>query len=263
MSSDSTPTSMPDEPEGSSAPEGPSAAEGSPTKDPSRSQESRAGGDGPRKVALAAVCVLALVALVTAGWFGYGWGRVLLVERPEASARDAALVGAKQAAINLNSMDGQDIDGSISAMRSSITGDALENDLAANEQRIRDQVAASSVDQSAEVVTGAVTELDRGEGTAEVMVLLDVHRQYTAVYIDERRALNVAMRKDGDTWKATTVEQVTSTTLRLGRVDEQGRPIPPGQDQVPGGAEAAPENPAPENPAPENPVPDNGEVPAP
>ncbi|WP_328517626.1 hypothetical protein, partial [Rhodococcus indonesiensis] len=162
------------------------------------------------------VSVLAVIALAAAAWFGFGWGRTLLVDRPAAEARDAALSGAMQAAINLNSVDAADVDTSIENMRSSITGEALNNDLAATEQQIREQVAQTGTGMSADVLFGSLTALDTDADTAQALVVLAVKTTWPDNFVENKVTVNVAMRKDGDVWKAETIQPLDSVQLGAG-----------------------------------------------
>lgn len=176
----------------------------------------RPAGDGFRTAALAVLAVIALVALAAAVWFGVGWGRALFVERPTADARDAALSGAVQAAINLNSVDADNVDESLADMRSSITGDALVNDLNATEQQIRDQVAATGTGMAADVLFGSLTELNTDDDTARALVVLAVTTTTPENFVKNKVSVEVAVRKDGDVWKAETIQPLGSVELGSG-----------------------------------------------
>ena len=166
----------------------------------SEKEPHRTGRSSSRTWALAIVSVLAVVALGAAVWFGYGWGRALFVDRPVADARDAALSGAYQAAINLNSVDAENVDASIENMRSSITGEALENDLAATEQQIRDQVAQTGTSMSGEVLFGTLTELNTDDDVAKALVVLAVRTTTPQNFVTNKVSVNVSLREDGGVW---------------------------------------------------------------
>lgn len=193
-------------------------------------------------VALAIVSALAIAALVAAVWFGFGWGKALLVDRAAAEARDSALSGAFQAAINLNSIDAENVDGSIENMRSSITGDALANDLAATEQQIRDQVEQTGTSMTADVLFGSLTELNTDDDVAKALVVLSVRTATPENFVTNKVSMNVSLRKDGDVWKAETIEPLGSVEMDAGAA--------PGATPAPPAAET-PAGPAPEpEPAP-------------
>ena len=177
-----------------------------------------------------------MVALAAVVWFGFGWAKALIVDRSVADTRDAALAGAFQATINLNSVDAQNVDASLDNMRSSITGDALRNDLAATEQQIRDQVAATGTSMSAEVLFGSLTELNTDDDEAKALVVLAVRTNTPEYFTVNKVSVNASMAKDGDVWKAVTIEP-------LGSVGMEEGPVP--------GAQSAPAEPAPAEPVPE------------
>lgn len=187
---------------------------------------SRSVAGSVRAVGLVAVSIVALVALAAAVWFGVGWGRALFVERPVADARDAALSGAMQAAINLNSVDAENVDESLGNMRSSITGDALIDDLNATEQQIRDQVAATGTGMAANVLFGSLTELNTDDDTARALVVLSVTTTTPTNFANNKVSVDVAVRKDGDMWKAETIQPLGSVELESGPVPGAAQPQP-------------------------------------
>ena len=195
------------------------------------------GPGGARRAALVAVSVLAAVALGAAVWFGYGWGHALLVDRAAAEARDAALSGAMQAAVNLNSVDADAVDVSIENMRSSITGDALRNDLEATEEDIRTRVAETGTSMSAEVLFGTLTELNTDDDLGKALVVLAVRTETAEYFVTNKVPVLVSLRKDGDVWKAETIEPLASVEMESGPAPG----APPSAPAPAPGAETAPE----------------------
>jgi len=191
-----------------------------------------------RRAALVAVTVAAVIALAAAVWFGVGWGRALLVDRAVADTRDAALSGAVQAAVNLNSVDAADVDRSIENMRSSITGDALRNDLEATEQDIRARVAETGTRMSAEPLFGTLTELNTDDDLGKALVVLAVRTSTPEYFVTNKVPVIVSLRKDGDVWKAETIEPLASVELESGPAPGAAPPEAPAP--APGG-ETAPE----------------------
>ncbi|MEU5842540.1 hypothetical protein [Rhodococcus sp. NPDC047139] len=184
--------------------------------------------------------MLAVIALAAAVWFGYGWGRALLVDRAAAEARDAALSGAVQAAVNLNSVDAENVDLSIENMRSSITGDALRNDLEATEEDIRARVAETGTSMSAEALFGTLTELNTDDEVAKALVVLAVRTETPELFATNKVPVLVSLRKDGDVWKAETIEPLASVEMESGPVAGAPPPAPAPGAPAPG-AETAPE----------------------
>src|SRR5690606_23011397 len=158
--------------------------------------------------------------------------------------RDAALTGAMQAAINLNSVDATDVDRSIENMRSSITGDALLNDLAATEQQIRDRVAETNTSMSAEVLFGTVTELNTDDGVGKALVVLAVRTTTPEYYVTNKVPVVVSLREDGDVWKAETIEPLATVEMDVGTTPGA---TPPAGEPAPDTGDVQPDAPMPGN----------------
>ncbi|MFC9787218.1 hypothetical protein [Rhodococcus sp. NPDC127528] len=162
-----------------------------------------------QKAALAAVSALAVVALGFAVWFGYGWGHALFSDKPAAAARDDALTGARQAAINLNTVDSANLDKTFADMESSITGDDMLKSLNDTKGQMAEQVKQTGAKSEAQIIDAALTDFSRDEGTATSLVVLST----TTTWPDKPvKKVKVTMRigltdVDG-TWKASKVENV-------------------------------------------------------
>ncbi|MFF0815793.1 hypothetical protein ACFYVR_11670 [Rhodococcus sp. NPDC003318] len=159
--------------------------------------------------ALAVVSLLAVVALGSAVWFGYGWAHALFVDKPTAAARDDALTGARQAAINLNTVDSADLDETFARMESSITGDEMVKSLNDTRAQMAEQVQQTGATSEAQIIDAALTDFSRDEGSATALVVLST----TTTWPDQDpRKVKVTMRiglteVDGD-WKASQVANV-------------------------------------------------------
>ncbi|MGV9865223.1 hypothetical protein [Rhodococcus koreensis] len=189
---------------------------------------------------------LVVIAVVAAGWFGFGWARALFVDKPIADARDSALTGAQQAAINLNSVDSADLEGSFENMKSSITGDKMNQDLQATVDGFTDQMRQSGAASKAELIQGTLTELSTDESTAKALVVVAV----TTTWPDRFDKAKVTMRMDvqdvDGVWKASSVEPVG------GRIPLESGPVPAaGAAPVPAPTEPAPAEQAPAEQVPE------------
>lgn len=157
---------------------------------------------------LAAMGVLLVAALGAAVWFGYGWARAVLVEKPAASARDDALTGVRQAAINLSSLDSADLDGSIAAIESSITGDKMRDDVEAVKQ-LTAQLERSGRKVEAEVTDATLTEFSADGGTAKaIVVLATVTTRPEQPPSRQQVLMRLDMRKVDGVWKASDAEPV-------------------------------------------------------
>ncbi|WP_072690625.1 hypothetical protein [Rhodococcus marinonascens] len=181
---------------------------------------------------------LVVIAVVAAGWFGSGWARALFADKPIAVARDSALTGAQQAGINLNTVDSANIEGSFENMKSSITGDQMNQDLQSTIDGLTDQMQQTGASSKAELIQGTLTELNTDDGTAKALVVVAV----TTTWPDRFDKVKVTMRlgvEDVDgVWKASSVEPVGGRIpLENGRIPAVGAdPAPTGQEPAPDGS---------------------------
>ncbi len=175
-----------------------------------------AGGESsgpPRFVTVAAVAALVL-ASVAAAWFGAGWVRAAyFTDGPRAAARDAALDAAQQAAINMTSMNIDDVAGSLAIARSSMTGPILAS-ATEHQQQAEAMATQAGVRMESSVLGAAVTSLNSELDRASALVVLRVTEARPGEQPSGYRyTWSLDMAKDGDTWKA---EQVSSL----------GQPVP-------------------------------------
>ncbi|TFI45570.1 hypothetical protein E4P29_00970 [Rhodococcus sp. 1R11] len=162
------------------------------------------------KILLAVVTVIAVAALAAAVFFGYGWGTALLSQKPTADTRDAALTGAQQAAVNLNTVDAANIDQSFDNMKSSITGDLMLNDLEQTRSGITDQVRQSGAKSDAEVLHGSLTELSTDENTATALVVIATTTTWPDRVERSKLTMRMAMEEVDGVWKTNKVDPIGS-----------------------------------------------------
>ncbi len=166
-----------------------------------------------RRVLVVGVAGAAVVALV----FGVLW--VLALSSGSlalARDRDAVLVDARQAAINLNTLDYRNVDAGLDLWQQSSTGSVL-----AEFQQNRDQYAKlvqeSKRTTVATVPDAAVTELDERAGVARVLVAVDVtvtpDGQPPAV---TRQRLQMEMTRTPDGWKVSKLSPVRTPSTGAG-----------------------------------------------
>ncbi|WP_227979604.1 hypothetical protein [Nocardia spumae] len=211
------------------------------------------GGTSVLRTAVTSVAAVWLVAaLVLAAWFGTGWVRAMwFTDAPRADARDTALDAARQAAINLTSMNPDNVEGSITTMRSSMTGDMLTQ-LNENHDRIKDAAEKSKTKIDSKVLGAALSSLDSERDKASAIVVLKLTQTAPNTPIQSFRATwTLDMKKDGDTWK-------TDQANSLGQLVALDTPGPAGAATPPpaNGDQAAPPS-APANPS-EAPAPQPG-----
>lgn len=194
--------------------------------------------------AFGAVAVLLAAALAAAVYFGYGWGHALFVDKSVASAREDALSGARQAAVNLSSFDGANLDKSFADIESSITSDALKKDLDDTKGQISDQLKQTKAKTEATVLDAALTDFSKDLGTGQALVILSS----STTWPDKpQRKSKVTVRmsvEDVDgAWKASKMENVGAPIS----MDDQAAAPAPAPDPAapapaPEPAPAAPED---------------------
>jgi Mce-associated membrane protein len=129
---------------------------------------SRSKGSRTRNAAAVALAVLALAALGVGAWRGYEWAHA---DKAVADQRDAALDGARQAAVNLNSIDPGDVEGSVNTMKSSATGDMFDQ-IDQNKDQLVQLAGQSKARLDAGVLSAALTELNTDENSAKALVVI-------------------------------------------------------------------------------------------
>lgn len=160
-----------------------------------------------------AVAVAALVALL----LGALWVLALTSgSLALARDRDAVLVDARQAAINLNTLDYRHADAGLDLWRQSSTGSVLA-EFQQNGDQYAKLVQESKRTTAATVPDAAVTELDEHAGVARVLVAVDVtvtpDGQPPAV---TRQRLQMEMTRTPEGWKVSKLSPVRSPTTGAG-----------------------------------------------
>ncbi|WP_438270923.1 nuclear transport factor 2 family protein [Streptomyces anulatus] len=123
--------------------------------------------------------VLVALALAVCAAGAAGWGGWLRYEatHDEAAAfartRDDALAAGEQAVQNMNTLDHRSLEKGLDSWEQSTTGD-LHSQLVDGRDAFAEQIAEAKTVSTAEVLSGAVTELDQRAGRAGVMVALRV-----------------------------------------------------------------------------------------
>ncbi|MFG1789950.1 hypothetical protein [Nocardia sp. NPDC049149] len=193
--------------------------------------------DAPERTGLLRTFVLIgsaaalVVALVAAVWFGTGWVRAAFTDGPRADARDTALDGARQAALNMTSMNLDDVPGSLALARSSMTGALLDS---ANKNKDQAETLAkqTNVGMTSKVLGAALTTLNSEEDKASALVVLQVtEKGKDKPPAEYRYTWNVDMAKTGEVWKAEQISSLSQPVLLSGG-QGQAPPAPPG-DQPP------------------------------
>jgi Mce-associated membrane protein len=141
-----------------------------------RAPGSRSPGAGPDRVTLATrvAAALAAIGLIAVLVFGVMW--FLASHGPGAStatARDDAVVAARQIALNLQSLDYNTVDKGLDTWEQSATG-RLFDEIHKNRQQYADALRRVQTSSTARVVDVALTDFDPGAGTARAIAAVDV-----------------------------------------------------------------------------------------
>ncbi|MCA1713360.1 MAG: hypothetical protein LC789_17660 [Actinobacteria bacterium] len=163
----------------------------------------------PLRSALAVVAVLAVLAGGTAGWFGVSWFRAAHSESIDlAIERDTVLREARQAAVNLTTLDPVRIEESLSLWQGSMTG-SLAEEFGSNRENYARLISERRSRSESKVVDAAVAELDVPQGTARVLVGLDVTvtPEQGEPAVSQQR-LQLQMTRSDTGWKVSGINPV-------------------------------------------------------
>jgi Mce-associated membrane protein len=159
--------------------------------------------------ALAVVAMLAVLAGGTAGWFGVSWFQAAHSESLDlAIQRDTVLREARQAAINLTTLDPGGVEESLALWQGSVTGQ-LAGEFGSNRENYARMITERRSRSESKVVDAAVAELSARQGTARVLVGLDVtitpDQGEPAV---SQQRLQLQMTRTDVGWKASRINPV-------------------------------------------------------
>ncbi|WP_174372072.1 hypothetical protein [Nocardia pneumoniae] len=179
------------------------------------------------RVAFLGSAALLVVALVAAAWFGTGWVRAALTDGPRADARDTALDAARQAALNMTSMNLDDVPGSLALARSSMTG-ALLDSATKNKDQAEKLAQQSGVAMTSKVLGAGLTSLNSEQDKASALVVLQVtEKAKDKPPAEYRYSWTVDVAKDGEVWKAEQISSLGQPVLLSGGPGQQ-TPAPAG-----------------------------------
>lgn len=162
-----------------------------------------AGSSATLRTVLTCVAAVWLVAaVVAAAWFGVGWVRAgFFADGPRTEARDSALDAARQAVLNLSSMNPDDVDGSIKLMQSSMTGQMLD-EFNQNHDRIKQTAQQAKTRLDAKILGASLTSLDSERDKAAAIVVVQQTQTAPNAAVQSFRATwTLDLTKVGDLWK--------------------------------------------------------------
>ncbi len=180
---------------------------------PPNEEQERSRPATARRVLLVVVALAAVAALVS----GVLWLLALNSDSLALSRdRDAALADARQAAINLNTLDYKHVDAGLALWEQSSTGDVLA-EFRKNKAEYAKAVTEAKRSTVATVPDAAVAELDDRAGVARVLVAVDVTvtpEGQAPVVSRQRLALQMARTPEG--WKVSNLSPVRAPTTGTG-----------------------------------------------
>jgi Mce-associated membrane protein len=161
--------------------------------------------------------VAVVLATLAAAVFGTLWAQAASSgSLALARDRDAVLADARQAAVNLNTLDYRNVDAGLDRWEQSSTGQVL-TEFQQNRDQYAKLVRESRRATVATVPAAAVTELDEHAGVARVLVAVDVtvtpEGQAPAV---TRQRLQVEMTRTPSGWKVSLLSPVRAPTTTVG-----------------------------------------------
>lgn len=163
----------------------------------------------PRRILTVLVAVAAVAAVV----LGIFWAMALNSSSLAlAKDRDAVLVDARQAAINLNTLNYKAVDAGLNLWEQSSTGAVLD-EFKQNRAAYAKAVTDSKRSTVATVPDAAVAELDERSGVARVLIGVDVTvTPEGQAPVVTRQRLQLEMTRTDSGWKVSKLNPVRSPT---------------------------------------------------
>lgn len=164
-----------------------------------------------RPAPLMVIAVIALIAGATsAGWYGIQWVKDASSSAGEtARVRDQALADARQAAINLTTVDSADVQRTLSNWDSVVTGD-LATQFSTSRSQLAQQLTVNPGSTQVSLVNAALSALDVNAGTATALIFADVTTTKSAGGnpVAQRFALNMTVQRTDNGWKASGLQSL-------------------------------------------------------
>jgi len=157
----------------------------------------------------AAIVAVLVVAVAFVAVSGVVWWRAAhSPDRDIATARDAALLGARVDIATVNSLYYRDVDQGLARWLAVTTGTLHEQILQATKTEKR-VIAKARVTTDATVVDAAVTNVDPVKGTATVIASVDVRKTpASGQSVIARNRFSAAMRRVGGQWRLAALSPV-------------------------------------------------------
>lgn len=153
--------------------------------------------------------VFFVVALVIAGYFSWSWHNAASATSTGASQRrDAALADGEQAVQNFNTLNYRHVDQGIRLWLQSSAG-ALHSQVQRSQASFAKQVEQAKTITTARVLDGALTALSTRNGTATIIVALQITvTPPTGAPVTKRSRLRGQLTRTAAGWRLTEIGQV-------------------------------------------------------
>jgi Mce-associated membrane protein len=156
---------------------------------------------------LGTALVLVLAAAIFAAFAGWSWASAPRASS-EAGVRDQALRAGEQAVLNFNSLDYRHVAAGLRLWEESSTG-ALRAQIVSGAGTFARQIAAAKTVTTARILDGALTSLNAGRGTADLIVAIEITvapAKGTAAVKQSR--LEGVLTRTSSGWKLSSLSQV-------------------------------------------------------
>lgn len=182
----------------------------------------------------ASAVVLTAVAVACAAWFGGSWlSAAHSGSLAYAQTRDAVLQAAEQGAVNLNTLNYHHARPDLELWLASSTG-TLHRGLAQDLQQEVLVVQQNKLITTARILDGAVTSLDTGAGTANVMIALSFTVTVTGAQPATKFESELGQLKQTSSgWKLSSLCPTSGCNSPTGGSQSSGPPATPTSGATP------------------------------
>ncbi|RSN54279.1 hypothetical protein DMH01_35535 [Amycolatopsis sp. WAC 04182] len=155
---------------------------------------------------------LAAVATAAAAWFGYSWWDASHDDGvARATVREEALQVGRQAVAALTTLDYRQAEQGYQNWLN-LSGGALHEELARDREGGLGRIGQAKTVTTGRVVDAAVTEVDSGGGTAEVIASVELEvRPEGGEAVTKHNRFRAGLNRTPDGWRVTSLGQVPVT----------------------------------------------------
>jgi Mce-associated membrane protein len=158
---------------------------------------------------LTVAITLVVIAAASAGWFGWSWYHAEHSgSTSSARARDVVLREGEQAVQNFNTLDYRNLDRGLNLWQSSSTG-TLHSEILRGRPTFEQEIRKAKTITTATVLDAALTSLNQEDGTANIMVALQITvKPPTGAATTKQSRLAGTLQRTGSGWKLSSLGQV-------------------------------------------------------